>query len=145
MVKASDVQNAHLTAPCAEQIWTRLGPKFGQDQQKEASIVCALYGLNLAVASFFKTLGQLHGESRIQAIRAYSDLWMKPIVQFEYYAYMLLYVDDCLSIHCDAETVLWQIDKYFPMKARSIGDCPQYLPGIEIMQSDYGMVSQHGH
>ena len=28
-VKASDVQNAYLTAHCTEQIYTRLGPKFG--------------------------------------------------------------------------------------------------------------------
>src|SRR4029079_6717373 len=28
-VKGSDVQNAYLTAPCDEKIWTTLGPEFG--------------------------------------------------------------------------------------------------------------------
>ena len=38
-VKTSDIQNAYLTAPCAEKIWTRLGPEFGPDQGRRAIIV----------------------------------------------------------------------------------------------------------
>ena len=30
-VKASDVMNTFLTAPCAEKIWTTLGTEFGDD------------------------------------------------------------------------------------------------------------------
>ena len=51
-VKASDVQNAYLTAPCDEKVWTKLGPEFGTDQGKSALIVRALYGLRSAGASF---------------------------------------------------------------------------------------------
>ena len=51
-VKASDVQNAYLTAPCEEKVWTKLGPEFGTDQGKSALIVRALYGLCSASASF---------------------------------------------------------------------------------------------
>ena len=51
-VKGSDVQNAYLTAPCAEKIYTRLGPEFGLDKDKLAVIVHALYGLKSAGASF---------------------------------------------------------------------------------------------
>ena len=51
-VKASDVQNAYLTAPCVERIYTRLGPEFRPDQNKVAVIVQALYGLKSARASF---------------------------------------------------------------------------------------------
>jgi len=36
-------------------------------------------------------------------------------------------VDDYLAIHHDAEGALWQIDKFFPMKAGSIGDPDIYL------------------
>ena len=42
-VKASDVQNACLTAPCTEQIYTRLGPEFGPDQDKLAVSVLSMY------------------------------------------------------------------------------------------------------
>jgi len=130
-VKASDVQNAYLTAPCAEKIWTRLGPEFGQDQGKEALIVRALYGLKSAGASFSRHLADCMETLGYKPCKADSDLWMKPMVRpednFKYYAYILLYVDDCLAIHHDAEGALQQIDKFFPMKAGSIGDPDIYL------------------
>ena len=51
-VEASDVMNTFLTAPCAEKIWTTLGPEFGDDVGKKAIIVQALYVLKLSGASF---------------------------------------------------------------------------------------------
>ena len=51
-VKTSDVQNAYLTAPCAEVIHTTLGTEFGEDEGKTAIIVRALYSLASAGASF---------------------------------------------------------------------------------------------
>jgi hypothetical protein len=53
-VKAGDFQNAYLTAPVTEKIWTRLGREFGTDCGKKAVIVRALYGLKSAGASFKK-------------------------------------------------------------------------------------------
>lgn len=35
-VKASDVQNAYLTAPISEKIWTLLGPEWGEHAGKKA-------------------------------------------------------------------------------------------------------------
>ena len=59
------------------------------------------------------------------------DLWYKPCVRpddgFRYYAYFLLYIDDCLAIHHDPESQLKNLDKYFPMKPESIGDPDIYL------------------
>ena len=40
---------------------------------------------------------------------------------------MLLYVDDCLAIHHDAEMALTELDNYFAMKKGSIGDPDIYL------------------
>jgi hypothetical protein len=51
-IKASDVQNAYLTAPCAEKIYTVLGSDAG----KMAIVVRALYGLKSAGASFQRHL-----------------------------------------------------------------------------------------
>lgn len=59
------------------------------------------------------------------------DVWFKEEVRPDdgsrYYAYMLLYVDDCLAIHHDAEGALKQLDRYFQMKPGSIGDPKVYL------------------
>jgi hypothetical protein len=41
-VKTSGIQNAYLTAPCAERCYTTLGPEFGVDKGKKAIIECAL-------------------------------------------------------------------------------------------------------
>jgi hypothetical protein len=51
-VKTADIENAYITAPCSEKIWTVLGPEFGLDAGKKAFIVRALYGLKSAGALF---------------------------------------------------------------------------------------------
>ena len=51
-VKASNIMNAFLTAPCAKKMWTTLGPEYGDDVGKKAIIVQALYGLKLEGARF---------------------------------------------------------------------------------------------
>ena len=38
-VMTSDIQNAYLTAPCEERIWTTLGPEFGTAQGQKALII----------------------------------------------------------------------------------------------------------
>jgi hypothetical protein len=43
--KMADIENAYLTAPITEKVWTVLGPEFGDDAVKRALIVRALYGL----------------------------------------------------------------------------------------------------
>ena len=59
------------------------------------------------------------------------DLWMKSTVRpdygFNHYTYVLIYVDDVMVIHHDAESVLRRIDKYFKLKPSSIGDPDIYL------------------
>ena len=130
-VKASDIQNAYLTAPCEEKIYTKLGPEFGPDEGKLAVIVRALYGLKSSGGSFSRHLADCMRTLGYEPCKADSDLWWKPMVRpddgFKYYAYVLLYVDDCIAIHHDGEGALREIDKYFAMKKDSIGDPDVYL------------------
>ena len=59
------------------------------------------------------------------------ELWYKAMVQpldgNRYYAYILLYVDDCFCMHQNAKAKLDQLDKYFQMKPGLIGDPDVYL------------------
>ena len=130
-VKASDVQNAFLTAPCEDQIWTMLSPEFGAEAGKKAFLVHTLYGLKLAGGSFGCHLADCMRTLGYSSCKAEPDLWYKPITcpddGFEYYAYVLLYIDDCLAIHHDAESILYELDKYFQMKKGSIVDPDIYL------------------
>src|SRR6476620_5291726 len=80
-VKASDIQNAYLTSPCEEKIWTKLGPEFGEDSGKIALIVRALYGLKSAGASFGRHLADCMRHLGYTSCQADADLWLKPMVQ----------------------------------------------------------------
>ena len=132
-MKTSDIQNAYVTAPCEEKIWTTLGPEFGPDKGKCALIVRALYGLSSAGTSFRRHLADCMRALGYESCKADADLWYKPMTRLDdnvpYYAYVLLYVDDCMAISHDATTTLQEIDKFFQMKPGSIGDPDIYLGG----------------
>ena len=130
-VKAIDVMNAFLTAPCAEKICATLGPEFGDDVGKKAIIVRALYGLKSAGDSFSNHIADCMRLLGYETCRTDPDLWFKAQVRsdngFEYYAYVLLYVDDSLAISHDDMAALDRMDKFFMMKKVSIGDPDIYL------------------
>lgn len=116
-VKSSDIQNAYLTAPCAEKIWTKLGPEFGPDHGKRALVVRNCYGLNSGSQAFSRHLASCMKHMGYKPCRADPHLWMKedvhPTDGEKYYRYILLYVDDCLCIGVDAEKELRKLDHYF--------------------------------
>ena len=135
-VKAADIQNAYLTAPNKEKIWTVLGPEFGADAGRRALVVRALYGLKSAGASFRDHLADCMRTLGYLPCKADPDLWMKPCTTEDgrdYYSYVLLYIDDALAIHEDAVSVLREMDKYFKMQPGSIGDPNVYL-GAKLRQ-----------
>ena len=136
-VKTADIANAYLQAPVTEKIWCITGPEFGADEGRPAIIVRALYGLRSAGAAFRNHLADCMRMLDYKPCLDDPDVWMKaetrPADNFRYYSYVLLYVDDALAIHHDAEQTLRRIDKYFPMKPKSIGDPDIYL-GAKMRQ-----------
>jgi hypothetical protein len=67
---------------------------------------------------------------------------VRPDDGFRYYSYALLYVDDILVIHHNAGTCLNELDKFFKMKANSIGD-PDFYLGAKLKPSvlPYGITA----
>ena len=129
-VKAGDIQNAYLTAPCKERITVTCGPEFGEDEGKTAEIVRALYGLKSSGAAYGEHLANCMTHLGYQTCLADNDVWFMAQTKpdgTEYYAYVLIYVDDILVIHHDAKMVLGQIDYFFHMKPESMGDPDIYL------------------
>ena len=51
-IKCADIENAYLTAPCREKVWTVAGEEFGSDMGKNFIVVKALYGLKSSGAAF---------------------------------------------------------------------------------------------
>ena len=118
-VKVADIQNAYITAPVTEKIYTVPGQEFGEYAVRKDIVVCALYALNSSGADFWNHLTDcMH---HLGFLPCPEDLYicMKPMVRpedgYDYYAYVLIYVDGVMVIHHDADIVLRKIDKYFKL------------------------------
>jgi hypothetical protein len=137
-VKMADIENAYLTAPLTEKIWTVLGPEFGDDAGKRALIVRALYGLKSAGAAFSYHLAECIKHLDCEPCHADRDLWMKaktrPNDGVCYWAYILIYVDDILCVHHDPGTLLAKLDEYFKMKEGSI-QVPTFYLGAKLKKN----------
>ena len=94
-------------------------------------MVQSLYGLKSAGAAFCNHLADCMRILGYKPCLADQDLWYKPMVRpednFEYYAYVVLYVDDVMAIHHDGVSALKEIDKFFKMKPGSICNPDVYL------------------
>ena len=130
-VFSADIQNAYLTSPCEEKIWTTLGPEFGPHRQgKKALVVRALYGLKSAGAAFRNHLASCLGHLGFASSRGDPDVWFRPAVKpngEEYYEYMFVYTDDILAIGLKPKEVLMKLNKYFKLKPDSIHPPDDYL------------------
>jgi hypothetical protein len=121
-VKMADIENAYLTAPLTEKVWTVLGPEFGDDAGNRALIVRDLYGLKSAGAAFRNHLAECMKHLGWHPCRADRDLWIKAETRPDdgvlYWAYILIYVDDILCVHHDPGSPLTKLDEYFKMKVQ---------------------------
>jgi hypothetical protein len=123
-VKMANIENAYLTAPITEKVWTVLGPEFGDDAGKRALILRALYGLKSDGANFRNHLAECMKHLGWNPCRSGRDLYVKAETRlddgFLYWAYILIYMDDILSVHHDPGAPLAKLDEYFKMKEGSI-------------------------
>jgi hypothetical protein len=134
-VKMADIENAYLTAPITEKVWTVFGPEFGDDAGKRALIVRALYGLKSAGADFRNHLDECMNHLGWHPCRANRDIWMKAETRPDdgvlYWAYILIYVDDILCVHHDPGSPLAKLDEYVKMKEGSI-QVPTFYLGANL-------------
>jgi Reverse transcriptase (RNA-dependent DNA polymerase) len=152
-VFAADIQNAYLTSPCEEKIYTILGEEFGPHRKgKKAIVVRALYGLKSAGASFRNHLASCLGHLGFTSSRGDPDVWFRPAQKSngeEYYEYLFVYTDDILAIGVDPKDILMKLNKYFKLKPDSIHPPDDYL-GTKIKKtvlpngaSAWGQSSSH--
>ena len=130
-VLACDIQNAYLTAPCREKIWTIAGPEFGpEDCGKKMLVVRALYGLKSSGAAFRAFLAEKVYDLGFTPSKADPDVWMRPAIKengFKYWEYLLTYVDDCLCISHAPDKVLTGIAGKFTLKDNKMDEPEMYL------------------
>ena len=139
---ACDIQNAYLTADCREKIWTRAGPEFGSESGMIMLICKALYGLKSSGAAFRAHLTETLYDIGLVPIRADPDVWRQPAVKedgFEYYEYVLCYVDDILAISHKAKDVLKAVQAIFKLKDDKIEPPDMYLGATLSVMEDNGV------
>ena len=132
-IQAADIENAYLTAPCREKVWTRAGMEFGeQDMGKVFIIVKALYGLKSSGAAFRAFLAERLDEMGFKSSIADPDVWLRAATKAdgeEYYEYVLVYVDDLLAISVNATSVIGEVAVRFKLKKDKIEPPEVYLGG----------------
>ena len=130
-VLTADIQNAYLTSPCQEKIYTTLGPEFGPHRQgRKALVRRALYGLKSAGAAFRNHLASCLGHLGYESSKGDPDVWFRPAVKVtkeEYYEYLFIYTDDILAIGANPHEILTRINRYFQLKPDSIHPPDDYL------------------
>jgi hypothetical protein len=75
-IMSCDLENAYLNAKCKEKIWFESGIKCGANQGKVLIVVCALYGLKSAGASWHATLAQALRDLSFVSTTADPDVWI---------------------------------------------------------------------
>ena len=134
-VLGCDIQNAYLTAKCREKCWTVAGPEFGSEEGKIFLIVRALYGLKSSGAAFRALLSEKLWELGYRPSYADPDVYMRPAIKacgFEYWEYVLCYVDDVLCISENPERTMKGIEaKKFTIKGGKVEEPDMYL-GAEL-------------
>ena len=141
-VATTDIGNAYLNAPPKEQVHVTVGPElFGQDKAgRTAIIVRALYGLKSAGNAwreYFATF--IMSELDFDPTTADPDVYRRPEVDNdgkEYYAYLIIYVDDVLCIHHDPKQVMDVIGETFRLK-NGIDTNPSNYLGADIRSWTY--------
>ena len=131
-LQSGDIENAYLTAPCRERMWTRAGSEFGPNKGKVYIVVRALYGLKSSGAAFRAFLAERLDDMGFKSTNIDPDVWIRPAVKHdgeEYYEYILVYVDDILAISCDATSVMLEIAEKFKFKKDAITPPEIYLGG----------------
>ena len=90
-----------------------LSPDIGEDAGRRAISVQSLNGLKSAGAAIWKHLVDCMHQLVLILCPDDVYLWVKPVIRpddgFNYYANVVIYVDDVMVIHHNAESVLRRI------------------------------------
>ena len=120
-VLACNIQNAYLMVNYREQVWVSAGPEFGSKAIKNILVRKSLYQLKSSGAAFMAFLAETLDAMGYRP--SYADLWLRPAVKpdgFEYYEYIICYVDDVLCISRNLQKLMKIIQDYFKLKDNNI-------------------------
>ena len=131
---AADIENAYLTTPCQEKVWTIGGKEFKSDAGKPFKIVKALYGLKSSGAAFRAHLAEKLDDIGFRSSIVDQDIWMRPAVKSDsekYYEDILVYVDDILCVSVNPRIPMNEIANILRFKKDNI-ELPEFSLGAKL-------------
>jgi len=119
-ILSADIGNAYLQAPAREQVHTTAGPEFGPARQGQTVIIVrAMYGLKSSGAAWHAQLSETLYSMDFKPTLADPDVWYRAACKpngFEYYEYILVYVDDILALSHAPRLIMETIKKQYRLK-----------------------------
>jgi len=119
-ILATDIHNAYLNAPAREKVYTTAGPEFGPEFiGKAVLIVRALYGLKSSGAAWRAHLANTLQQLGYKSCLANPDVWFHPAMKengYQYYDYVLVYVDDLLVLSHQGEKTMKALEDFYHLK-----------------------------
>jgi hypothetical protein len=117
---ATDIGNAYLNAPAREKVYTTAGPEFGPELEGKSVLnVRALYGLKSSGAAWRAHLANTLQQLGYTSCLADPDVWYRAARKddsFQYYEYVLVYVDDLLVLSHQGEKTMKALEDFYRLK-----------------------------
>ena len=139
-ILAGNIQNAYLNAHTKEKIFFYLGDEWKGSKERVVIITSALYGLKSLALMWRNHLADILGNKlKFRSSLSDPDLWYKEMIStegVEYYAYILVYVDNILILDKDPERFMQVLKEEYKVKPGSIGKPKVYL-GAGISKAFY--------
>ena len=119
-----DIQNAYLSAPNKEKVWTTFQDQLGPEYNGRKAIISkALYGLRSSGRSFRDFLALNLREMGFTSSKADPDLWMRAAVKPDgdkIYEYVISYAVVCLKKKIAPRLFMEKLGKRFNQKPGTI-------------------------
>jgi Reverse transcriptase (RNA-dependent DNA polymerase) len=139
-IMTGDIGNAFPTAPCAEKVWSKCGPEFGEQEGAIVTLQRALYGLKTASRSFHEFFGDTLRRMGFTPTRADQDLRYRKADDHIGYDYIATHVDDIAIAAMRPAEYMNQIEQEFLVRNKE--DSPSYYLGNDL-QMKQGSKSLH--
>jgi hypothetical protein len=120
-ILAADIGNAYLQVPVQEKVHTTAGPEFGPNNVgKTVLVVRAMNGLKSSGTAWHAKFSETLRSMNFKPSYVDPDVWMRAPVKsdgFEYYEYILVYVDDVLlSISAEPVPIMKTLQQAYHLK-----------------------------
>jgi hypothetical protein len=131
-VIAGDISSAYLCAETIENIYTVLGPEFGEWAGLKVIIIKASYGLKLSSHMWWSKLADSMIAMGFRPSKADYNIWMRK--QDSHYEYVAVVVDDLLIFSENPQGIIGPLLDVSKYEMKGVGT-PEYFSGGDVRQN----------